>query len=258
MKDKIITELKNIEEELGVKLLLASYYGSRSYGFHMENSDHDICFIYCFTQDRYLSVDQPKDSINREVFIDGIKVELSGWELRKTLNLTMKSNISIMELLGNESHILSENGFERDLAHLFIESWDGKKIMTGLLGQIHSYRKRCNYLNESLPPKELLHLIRLFLTGWQISDGSAIPLSGIISKVGSKNKEILNEVKFAIKNRGNENWETIPISNYLQQWMQESEEMMIEAKDSIYRIKTSDEEQKGLANTIFRKYINAI
>jgi uncharacterized protein len=97
MKTEIQKELKKIEEELDVKILYAIESGSRAWGFPSKNSDWDVRFIYVHKLDWYLSIDlKKKDSFDLILPND---IDLSGWELRKTLQLFSKSNPALMEWL---------------------------------------------------------------------------------------------------------------------------------------------------------------
>ena len=96
MKAEIQKELKRLESELEIKILYAVESGSRAWGFPSTNSDWDVRFIYVHKKDWYLSIDDKKDSY---VEILPNDIDLSGWELRKTLKLFRKSNPPFMEWL---------------------------------------------------------------------------------------------------------------------------------------------------------------
>ncbi len=46
MKDIILRELKKIEEQENVKIIMAIESGSRAWGFASPDSDYDVRFIY--------------------------------------------------------------------------------------------------------------------------------------------------------------------------------------------------------------------
>ncbi len=96
METEIKKELKRLEAELEIKILYAVESGSRAWGFPSINSDWDVRFIYIHRQDWYLSIDDKKDSYVKILPND---IDLSGWELRKTLKLFRKSNPPFMEWL---------------------------------------------------------------------------------------------------------------------------------------------------------------
>lgn len=96
MEDEIKKELNRLESELEIKILYAVESGSRAWGFPSTNSDWDVRFIYAHKKDWYLSIDDKKDSYVKILPND---IDLSGWELKKTLKLFRKSNPPFMEWL---------------------------------------------------------------------------------------------------------------------------------------------------------------
>lgn len=96
LKEKILTELKKIEEQYEVKICLAVESGSRAWGFPSKDSDYDVRFIYVHKKDWYLSIDQKREVI--ELPINNL-LDINGWEIRKALRLFRKSNPPLMEWL---------------------------------------------------------------------------------------------------------------------------------------------------------------
>lgn len=105
MEEVIKRELKKAEEEREIKILYAVESGSRAWGFASTNSDWDVRFIYVHKPEWYLSIDDKKDSFN---YILPNDLDLSGWELRKSLKLFRKSNPPLFEWLDSPI-IYSEN-----------------------------------------------------------------------------------------------------------------------------------------------------
>ena len=67
MKEIILKELKKIEEENNVEILLAVESGSRAWGFASPDSDYDVRFIYNCPEEDYLRLDQRRDVIELRV-----------------------------------------------------------------------------------------------------------------------------------------------------------------------------------------------
>jgi len=96
LKEKILAEIKKIEEQYEVKVCLAVESGSRAWGFPSKDSDYDVRFIYVHQKDWYLSIDQKREVI--ELPINDL-LDINGWEIRKALKLFRKSNPPLMEWL---------------------------------------------------------------------------------------------------------------------------------------------------------------
>jgi len=94
MKEKILVELKKIEDEEKVKIIYACESGSRAWGFPSKDSDYDVRFIYVHDHDWYLSVYNRKDVIERPVCD---LLDINGWDIRKAMRLLQKSNAALME-----------------------------------------------------------------------------------------------------------------------------------------------------------------
>jgi len=94
--NSVTQELRRIEVQHQVRVLYACESGSRAWGFASQDSDYDVRFIYVHNRDWYLSIEDRRDVIE-EPISEGL--DLSGWELRKTLRLLRKSNPPLLEWL---------------------------------------------------------------------------------------------------------------------------------------------------------------
>ena len=82
-------KLRELEKEHQVEILLAVESGSRAWGFASPDSDYDVRFIYVRPKNEYLRLDRKRDVI--ELPINDL-LDISGWELDKTLHLLHRSN----------------------------------------------------------------------------------------------------------------------------------------------------------------------
>jgi predicted nucleotidyltransferase len=96
MRQRILAELKQIEEKYQVNILYACESGSRGWGFASADSDYDVRFIYVHRLDWYLTVLPGRDVIERPL---DDELDISGWELRKALGLLKGANPTLMEWL---------------------------------------------------------------------------------------------------------------------------------------------------------------
>lgn len=98
IEEEILKEIKSrlekVQSEEEVKILYACESGSRAWGFPSNDSDYDVRFIYIRKPEFYLSIDEGRDVIERPIVDD---IDLSGWDLKKTLKLFRKSNPPLLE-----------------------------------------------------------------------------------------------------------------------------------------------------------------
>lgn len=99
--DSVITaaihdQLAQIERKENVRVLYACEAGSRAWGFPSADSDYDVRFLYLRPLDWYLTIAPGRDVIERPI---DAELDLTGWDLRKALNLLAKSNPPLIEWL---------------------------------------------------------------------------------------------------------------------------------------------------------------
>mgnify|MGYP006200345901 CR=1 FL=1 len=107
MRSWVLEELQRIEREHDVRVLYACESGSRAWGFASTDSDFDVRFIYVHRQDWYLRIDEPRDVIERPLTDE---LDISGWELRKTLRLLRNANPTLLEWLDSPLVYRAEPG----------------------------------------------------------------------------------------------------------------------------------------------------
>src|SRR6516165_5476173 len=113
LRARIQAELDAIEREETVKILLAVESGSRAWGFPSRDSDYDVRFLYVRPIESYLAVTLPRDVIERPV--DAV-LDVNGWDLRKALQLMLRSNAVLIEWLTSPVRYRSWDGADELLA----------------------------------------------------------------------------------------------------------------------------------------------
>lgn len=115
MNSVIIDKLQFIEAEQQVKILYACESGSRAWGFASPDSDYDVRFIYTRSAADYLSIRERRDVI--EVPVNEV-LDISGWDIRKGLQLYLKSNAPLYEWLQSPIVYMETGGFKEELVML--------------------------------------------------------------------------------------------------------------------------------------------
>src|SRR5690606_13349752 len=126
MLEIIKKEILEIEKKENIKVLYACESGSRAWGFPSKDSDYDVRFIYMKPKDWYLSIDDHKDTL--EFPINDV-LDISGWDIRKTLKLFRSSNAVIYEWLQSPIVYKEEPGFLNKMNALFPDFFSGRAGM---------------------------------------------------------------------------------------------------------------------------------
>ncbi len=106
MKEKIVGNLRTIEIQDNVEVFYACESGSRAWGFPSKDSDYDVRFLYVHPVDWYLSIVEKRDVIERPLTE---QLDITGWDLKKALELFRKSNPPLLEWL--DSPIIYQEKF---------------------------------------------------------------------------------------------------------------------------------------------------
>jgi len=96
MKEIIVQKLFELEQSENIKILFACESGSRAWGFASPDSDFDVRFVYARPLNDYLSIADGPDTVGLPV--DEV-LDISGWDIKKTLKLFLKSNGPLYEWL---------------------------------------------------------------------------------------------------------------------------------------------------------------
>lgn len=169
MREKISELLADIERERDVRILYACESGSRAWGFHSEDSDYDIRFIYAARREMYLGVSDPQDTIEIAIKDD---LDPGGWDVRKALGLLGKSNGPLIEWLHSPIVYLDRDGFRDSWQQLSREVLQPAKLRHHYMGLAVQISRR--KLAEDAPSaKSYLYVMRALLAArWIESRGT--------------------------------------------------------------------------------------
>lgn len=155
MNEKIQQYLQEIEREKNIKVLWACETGSRAWGFPSPDSDFDIRMIYVHKAEWYFSLTERKDSIER--MLDNNDIDITGWELRKSLNLLRKSNAALLERIQSPIVYMGDEEFIADLREL-------SNSFYSRIATMHHYLSMSKKFVNDLDPKKGYKLKRFFYT----------------------------------------------------------------------------------------------
>jgi predicted nucleotidyltransferase len=167
--------LADIELNHGVRVLYACESGSRAWGFESQDSDYDVRFIYARPRDWYLAIDveRRRDVIEVPISDD---LDISGWDIRKTLQLFHKSNPPLNEWLISPIVYVEHGEFSNRLRELAPDSYNP------IAAHYHYLRMADNnfrsYLKgEIVRRKKYLYVLRpLLAVKWIENELGVVPI----------------------------------------------------------------------------------
>ncbi|MEO7984154.1 MAG: nucleotidyltransferase domain-containing protein [Bacteroidota bacterium] len=170
--EDIRTILTEIETRKKIKILYACETGSRAWGFPSPDSDYDVRFIYMHERDWYLSLSDRKDTIEH---MEG-ELDITGWDLRKSLVLLKKSNAALIERFQSPIEYFSIAGFKDDFKRL-VESYYSP---IAVFYHHYSLAKKFWFDIENVDEYKLkswFYLVRSLLScNWIAQDNSVLPM----------------------------------------------------------------------------------
>jgi len=171
MEGPITNKINTIEKEHNIDVLFAVESGSRAWGFESPDSDYDVRFVYKRPLKDYLSLENPKDALNFK--LDENLIDMSGWDIKKTLQLFQKNNPSLLEWI-NSPIIYKDGKLKDELLELSKQHFSPKKTALHYLSMA---KKNFNENQEEVKTKKYFYVLRsLFAIEWILKHNSFPPL----------------------------------------------------------------------------------
>lgn len=172
MLKKIQTTIAQLEQSKRIKVLYACESGSRAWGISSPDSDYDVRFIYVHQLDWYLSLCNHKDTItvkDREADLD-----MTGWDLRKTLQLMKKSNTTPFEWMNSPIIYHETPGFLRRLRKVSETCFSPNAVNYHYLSMARKFYNSCAG-EESVKLKTWFYALRTALNARWIVENEEMP-----------------------------------------------------------------------------------
>lgn len=206
MNEIIASELNNIKVQHNVKIVYAVEAGSRVWGYHSNQSDYDVRFIFIRDVKNYLSIRSSPDVIQSQK----PQIEFHGWDLFKTLNLFMKSNPSLYEWLYSPIVYYEKNEFVDALRNLSRLSFSLKRM-----GYHYTNLARGNLKKDNKTIKMYLHIIRSLLCVRWIEVNNSLPPLPLNELVNSLKLPISVEQEIHTLVKGKQKNQKVEVSSSL-------------------------------------------
>jgi uncharacterized protein len=173
IRAQIEEAIVGIEREEECRVLLAIESGSRAWGFASTDSDYDVRFIYVRPLNWYLSIQDRRDVIEKPITGE---LDVSGWDLRKALQLMRKSNPPLLEWLASPIVYAEHAELARDLRALAPEVYSPRATFFHYLHMAQGNLKE--YLRgERVWTKKYFYVLRpLLAMRWIEQERGLVPI----------------------------------------------------------------------------------
>jgi len=171
VRAQVLECLRRLEAEHDVRVLFACESGSRGWGFASPDSDYDVRFLYVHRLAWYLRVEPGRDVIEEP--ISG-ELDVSGWELRKALQLLRRSNPILLEWLRSPIVYRADDAFTARLRTLAEQGFSAASGHHHYLSMAkRNFREHLR--GEQVRYKKYLYVLRPLLAARWIRDGRGAP-----------------------------------------------------------------------------------
>ncbi|MDC8102969.1 nucleotidyltransferase domain-containing protein [Chryseobacterium sp. PTM-20240506] len=170
MKNRILEKLKEVEDKHSIEILLAVESGSRAWGFASPDSDYDIRFIYRHEKEWYLS---PWDKDETIEFMTEDDLDGSGWDLKKTFHLLLKSNAALLSWFYSPVVYKKNEEFADLFKPLADTCFSPIAVSYHYLSMSKKYLEACRH--DEVKLKSYFYCLRTALTGKWILDKGTVP-----------------------------------------------------------------------------------
>jgi predicted nucleotidyltransferase len=249
MKDTILQKLKELELQQSIRILYACESGSRAWGFASPDSDYDVRFIYSRKTEDYLSIANVRDV--EELPVNEV-LDISGWDIRKALQLFLKSNAPLYEWLQSPIIYQQNEMFRMELQSLM------KKYFSLRAGGNHYLSMAINTVEQELRgnPRKLkkyFYALRPLLACiWIIEKHEVPPMEFGILRTLITDLTVQREIDrlLDLKISSDEKGLTEPISG-IDNWISES---LLFCKERVPQL-PSEKFTTHELDVLFRKYM---
>ncbi|HOY41039.1 MAG TPA: nucleotidyltransferase domain-containing protein [Chitinophagales bacterium] len=227
MENKIKEQLKLIENEKGIKILLACETGSRAWGFPSPDSDYDVRIIYKHQLDWYLSLNEKKDTI--EIMLEDGNLDITGWDIRKCLRLLWKSNGALLERIQSPIVYLEEDNISQLLYQYAAQCFSPIATIYHYLGLAKNSFADVEHAKE-VKLKKLFYALRATLSSKWIIDKNSIPPIVFMTMVDELDFDDDLKIKIkelvalkALKNESYMHYEELKINDFIRNEVDQAE-----------------------------------
>ncbi|GAA4317561.1 nucleotidyltransferase domain-containing protein [Mucilaginibacter gynuensis] len=249
MNEIILQKLLELEQYENITILYACESGSRAWGFASPDSDFDVRFIYARPMNNYLGITEMPDNVGLPV---NEVLDIGGWDLKKALQLFLKSNSTLYEWLQSPIIYRDDYGFADDLRKLMADYFSLRSGANHYLSMAHN-TLRDDLQTEQVKLKRYFYALRPALAClWIVEKQSVSPMEFEKLRVMITDNTVQQAIDELLEKKkiADEKALIAPVQ-LLNNWLTAT---LNRCKERIATL-PSERKQPDALNNIFRKYI---
>jgi uncharacterized protein len=246
--EKIKGILTEIEQKRKIKILYACETGSRAWGFPSPDSDYDVRFIYMHERDWYLSLSHRKDTVEH---MDG-ELDITGWDLRKSLVLLKKSNAALIERFQSPIAYYTDEVLKRQFVGLIQQYYSPIAVFYHHYSLAQKFWDEL-YGKEQIKLKSYFYLVRSLLScHWIVKDKTVLPMDieGLMNLIDTERRDQLRAL-IQLKAGVDEKY-LYRRSESLDSWIQDLFQLLKRSKEDL----GVNKKDNSALNEFFLKIVN--
>jgi uncharacterized protein len=157
--DSLKDLLHDVESKHGLSVIYGLESGSRAWGFESQNSDYDVRFLYVRPVDWYLCIEKRDDVLELGTSTD---IDLSGWDLRKSLFFLRQSHPVLLEWLRSPVVYIEQPGIVQRMREIGEEFFAPRASVHHYIGWAERILHRY-FQSPDLAAKRYFYVIRPIL-----------------------------------------------------------------------------------------------
>lgn len=191
VEQEVQKNLLAIESEYNVRILFAIESGSRCWGFHSDDSDYDVRFVYAPRIETYTQLVRPPEVLEQQTCKSSWPVksdfplDFSGWDIRKAMTLAHKRNAALYEWLHSPITYVEDHTVTSQMRALIRKDFEPAPYFSHYRGMSNADMG----FSKQLTVKKALYAFRTTLAALFVAHARALPPVQLLTLV--KNVEII-------------------------------------------------------------------
>ena len=196
MEQEIKEHIELLAKKENIKILFAIESGSRAWGCPSPDSDYDVRIIYAHPKRKYLSIDDPNESID---YFHGKLLDINGWDIKKALKLIRKSNATPFEWAQSPIVYKDDENFRARILELSKTYFQPQHTLNHYKG-IAKNSYWSNKEGDKINLKKLFYVLRPIMAAkWIIEKGTVPPMDIPNLMPMIRDFKIVDEIKSLLK-----------------------------------------------------------